>query len=177
MKTWIWQFLESLWLALPYLALGAFTHGKNAGVKLDNGAGALTDITAYTDKASMDRLRELAETTVFGNNDKTFLPGLRESSFSLSGKFDPAIDQILHDDYTDNANTKTIEYGPEGTGSGKVKYSVEVWVKSYKIDAGLGESVPWNAERHGHGDARHLRVTRATDSTSTTSATSHTEAA
>lgn len=157
MKAWILHFLEALWLALPYLALGAFTHGKNAGVKLDNGAGSLTDITAYADSASMDRLRELGDTTVFGNNDKTFVAGLRETSFSLGGKFDPAVDAILNDDIQDNTNTKTIEYGPEGTGTGKVKYSVECWVKSYKVDAKHGDTVPWSAELMGTG-----AVTRGT---------------
>jgi hypothetical protein len=135
------SWLNSAWLWLPWLVplLGAFTHGKNTVVKLDNGAGTLTDITAFLNSASFERLREMAETTVFGLNEKTYIPGLRDATFSGEGRFDPAIDVILSDDIGDNANTKSLEYGPEGGTTGKVKYSVECWVTSYSVDSPLDD--------------------------------------
>jgi len=117
----------------------AFKHGKDAVVQLDNGAGSLTNITAYLTQASLDRLRDMAETSVLGLNDKTYLPGLRDATFSAEGRFDPAIDQILHDDIGDNTNTKTLQYDPQGSVSGLPRYSVETWVTSYPITTSLGD--------------------------------------
>jgi len=115
------------------------SHGKNAVVQLDNGAGTLTDITSYLSKASLERMRETAETTVFGLNDKTFVAGLKEASFSGEGNFDPALDLILSDDIGDDTNTKTLQYDPQGSTSGLPRYSVECWVEKYSIDTSVGE--------------------------------------
>ena len=117
----------------------AFSHGKNAVVQLDNGAGALTAITAYLSKASLERMRDTAETTVFGLNDKTYIAGLKDASFSGEGNFDPALDLILHDDIGDNTNTKTLQYDPQGSTSGLPRYSVECWPTKYSIDTDIGE--------------------------------------
>jgi hypothetical protein len=117
----------------------AFSHGKNAVVQLDNGAGVLTAITAYLSKASLERARETAETTVFGLNDKTYIAGLKDATFSGEGNFDPALDLILHDDIGDSANTKTLQYDPQGSTSGLPRYSVECWPTKYSIDTDIGE--------------------------------------
>lgn len=116
----------------------AASHGKNAVVQLDNGAGTLTAITAYLSKASLERLRETAETTVLGLNDKTYVAGLKGASFSGEGNFDPALDLILSDDINDNA-TKTLQYDPQGSTSGLPRYSVECLITKYSIDTDIGD--------------------------------------
>lgn len=114
-------------------------HGKNAVVQLDNGAGALTAITAYLAKSSLERMRDTAETTVFGNSDKQYIAGLKDATFSGEGNFDPVLDLILSDDINDNANTKTLQYDPQGSTSGLPRYSVECLVTKYSIDTDIGD--------------------------------------
>jgi len=117
----------------------AFSHGKNAVVQLDNGAGSLTAITAFLSKSSLERMRETAETTVFGLNDKTYVAGLKEATFSGEGNFDGALDLILSDDIGDNASTKTLQYDPQGSTTGLPRYSVECWITKYSIDTDIGD--------------------------------------
>ena len=114
-------------------------HGKNAVMQLDNGAGALTAITAYLSKSSLERMRETAETTVFGLNDKTYIAGLKDATFSGEGNFDGALDLILSDDIGDNTNTKSLQFDPQGSTSGLPRYSVECWVTKYSIDTDIGD--------------------------------------
>lgn len=114
-------------------------HGKKAVVQLDNGAGTLTAITAYLAKSSLERMRETAETTVFGLDDKAYVVGLKDATFSGEGNFDPALDLILHDDIGDNTNTKTLQFDPQGSTSGLPRYSVECWVTKYSIDTDVGD--------------------------------------
>lgn len=115
------------------------SHGKNAVVQLDNGANTLTPITSFLSKSSLERMRETAETTVFGVNDKTYIAGLKDATFSGEGNFDGALDLILSDDLGDNTNTKTLQYDPQGSTSGLPRYSVECWLTKYSIDTDIGE--------------------------------------
>jgi hypothetical protein len=149
----VMMWFENLWALLPLLLplLGVFTHGKNTVVKLDNGAGSLTDITAYLSSASLERVRDMAETTVFGLNEKTYIAGLRDATFSGEGRFDPTVDLILNDDLADNAATKTLEYGPEGGTTGKVKYSVECWVTNYSHDSPMDDAAGISFELQATG--------------------------
>lgn len=135
----------------------AAKHGKDAVVQLDNGAGTLTAITGYLSKSSLERMREMAETSVFGLNDKTYVAGLKDSSFSGEGNFDPALDLILSDDIGDNTNTKTLQFDPQGSTSGLPRYSVECWVTKYDLETSVGDKGGCSFELQGTG-----AVTRTT---------------
>lgn len=115
------------------------SHGKNAVVQLDNGAGTLTAITAFLSKSSLERMRETAETTVFGLNDKTYIAGLKDATFSGEGNFDGALDLILSDDVGDNTNTKTVQFDPQGSTTGLPRYSAECWVTKYSIGTDVSD--------------------------------------
>ena len=117
----------------------AFSHGKNAVVKLDNGAGTLTDITAYLSKAALERMRDTAETTVFGLSSKTYIAGLLDGTFSGEGKFDPTLDDLLGDDIEGTA-TKTLQYDPQGSTTGLPRYSVECLITKYSFDMDIGDA-------------------------------------
>jgi Phage tail tube protein len=133
------------------------SHGKNAVVQLDNGAGTLAAITAYLSKASLERMRETAETTVLGVNDKTYVVGLKDATFSGEGNFDPPLDLILSDDIGDNTNTKTLQYDPQGSTTGLPRYSFECWVTKYSIETDIGDKASCSFELQGTG-----AVTRST---------------
>ncbi len=135
----LFQWWDSLWAFLPLLwpLFGVVTHGKKAVVQLDNGAGLLTDITAYLSKSSLERMRETAETTVFGVENKTYVAGIKDATFSGEGNFDAALDAIL-DAALGTDNTKTLQYDPQGAGTGNIRYGVEVLITKYSMDTDTG---------------------------------------
>ena len=108
----------------------ATSHGKDTVFKLDNGAGSLTDISAYLAEAGLDRTVDVAEVQTFGDGSKEILPGLKDGTIPLGGPFDPAVDAIL-DAAFGAATSKTFEYGPEGSTAGDIKYTGECICTAY----------------------------------------------
>lgn len=138
-----------------------FRHGKSAAFKIDNAAGTLTDISDVLDEIGFPREVETGETTTFGNQAKTYVVGLSDSTISLSGKFDATVDAhltaliaALQDGTLDSAS---YEYGPEGTASGRTKYTGEVLVTSYEVSSPVGDVITFSVELQGTGP-----VTRGT---------------
>lgn len=68
----------------------AFVHGKGAVV-----LHGLTDASGYFNSLDVELSVDPAETTTFGKNAKTFIPGLKDGKVSLGGLFDVAIDAVL----------------------------------------------------------------------------------
>lgn len=116
----------------------AFQHGKNAYLSIDG-----TDITAYSDSQSLNRVKDLFETTTFGNDDKTFIDGLREYDLSIGGKWDPTLDAAI--DGADDGATVAFVFGPEGNDSGDVQYSGNAFVSNYNVNTPVGGGVTWTA--------------------------------
>lgn len=115
----------------------AVAHGKKAVVQLDNSAGVLQNITAYLAKSSLERMREMADTTVFGIENKTYVAGIKDATFSGEGNFDPLLDAILDGDLNTD-NTTTLQYDPQGPGTGNSRYSVEALITKYSFDTDTG---------------------------------------
>lgn len=128
----------------------AFSHGKASVVQVDNAAGTLTAITAYTNDASWPQEIDATETTVFGTGVKTFIVGLAESKFSLGGLLDPTVDTLFTAVraalIAGTVATSTVEYSPAGTGTGNPKYTAEAILTSYEVSAGVGDANEWKAE-------------------------------
>lgn len=121
-----------------------FTHGTKARIWLDDSAGTLTEITAYVSTVTFPMEQENAETTTLNKTAKTRLVGLRDSSVSLEGFYDPAIDAILNAAF--GAASRTFRYQPQGTGTGLIQYDVEVLITSYEASSETGDASPWSAE-------------------------------
>ena len=134
----------------------AFSHGKAAVFKLDNAAGTLTDVSGYLTDVSQSRSTDTAETQTLGDASKEYLAGLKDATFSLEGKWDPALDVIL-DAALGASSTKTFEYGPAGTASGAIKYVGECICTSYEVSTGIDGAAEFSAELQVTGD-----VTRGT---------------
>jgi hypothetical protein len=103
----------------------AFTHGKAAVCKLDNGAGTLTAITAYVDNIAFNQTGDVAETSVLGLTSKTFVPGLKNATGQIDGPYDPTVIAILQAAIAPAA-TKSLEIYPQGTTTGLDLYQCEV---------------------------------------------------
>lgn len=116
----------------------AFVHGSNSAISVDG-----TALTAYVDSVTHDRTMETAETTAFSNDDKTFIAGLYDGSFSLTGHWDSTADSTLHGTF--DGATISIIYGPAGSTTGLVRYTATCLVTSYNITSQVGDRVNWSA--------------------------------
>lgn len=128
----------------------AFVHGKNAYIQLDNSAGTLTNISGIANEVSYSLSLETAETSVFGSSSKTYIMGQNDATISIQGLFDAttattiegAIDSLINGT---NASLSFV-FGPEGSGTGKKKFSGECIVTSYEIGAPVGDVVSLSVE-------------------------------
>ena len=125
----------------------AFAHGKSAVFKLDNSSGSLVDYSSYLNDLSLSRSIESAETTTFGvtGSAKTFIVGLTDANFSISGLFDATADGTLAG-VLGQASTLSFEYGPAGSTGGFVKYTGECIMTSYDVSASVGDAVQSSAD-------------------------------
>jgi predicted secreted protein len=125
----------------------AFKHGKNASFKVDNSGGTLTDISSYLNEVSLPRSIETAETTSFqtAGGAKTYVVGLNDSTVSISGTWDATLDAHLAGILGQDASV-SFEYGPEGTGTGAVKYTGEGLMTSYETSSPVADVVTFSAE-------------------------------
>jgi len=126
----------------------AFVHGKSTVFKVDNSGGTLTDISAYVDNVDFPQTVETAETTTFGSGSKTYIVGLKDSTISISGKWDgaaSAVDVTLSGILGQSA-TVTFEYGPSGSTAGNVKYTGECMLTNYSVSAPVGDVVTFSGD-------------------------------
>ena len=134
----------------------AFVHGSDSVFKLDNAGGSLTDISTYVNNVDFPETADVAETSTLGASNKTYIVGLKDATISLGGLFDATVDAILGAVVGQSA-TLSFEYSPEGTSSGKVKYTGECILTSYTLSSPVGDVVGFSADLQVSG-----AVTRAT---------------
>jgi len=123
----------------------AFTHGKDSVFKLDDSGGTLTDISSYVNSVDFPETADIAETTVLGDGNKTYIVGLKDATLSISGLWDSTLDGILGAVVGQSA-TLSFEYSPEGTTGGNVKYTGECILTSYAQSSPVGDVVGYSAD-------------------------------
>ena len=126
-----------------------FRHGKIAAFKLDDSAGVLRDLSTSLDNVDFPRTADLAETTAFGATGKSFLVGLPDNRITISGHFDATATtgpDVVLSGIIGVEQTQTFEYGPEGTPTGRVRYTGECRLVSYEIGSPVGDKVSFSAE-------------------------------
>lgn len=127
----------------------AFVHGKGSVFKIDNSGGALQTLTAYVDSIEMNNTVDTAESTTMGSEVKTYLSGQSDATLSISGKWDSTAstgpDAVLRG-LIGLETTSTFEIGPEGSTSGKVKYSGECFLTSYVASMPVADVVTYTAD-------------------------------
>ena len=134
----------------------AFVHGSDSSFKLDNASGSLTDISTYVNNVDFPETADVAETSTLGASNKTYIVGLKDATISLGGLFDATVDAILGAVVGQSA-TLSFEYSPEGTASGKGKYTGEGILTSYTLSSPVGDVVGFSADLQVSG-----AVTRGT---------------
>ena len=121
----------------------ANTHGKDSYFSLDNTADSPTDVSAYIDTSALNQAIELADTTAYADEDRTFIAGLANANIPIGGPWDATFDGYMGT----TAQLKVARdwiFGPAGSTAGFVKYSGSCQIENYTIDAPVGERVSWS---------------------------------
>jgi hypothetical protein len=116
----------------------AVPHGSGAYFSLD-----ATDISTYCNTQSLDKVRDLAETSTFGSTDKTHIAGMRGHTISIAGPWDPTLDGVMNG--ADDGAVVAFVMGPEGNVGGDVQYSGNCLISNYNWTAPVGSEASWSA--------------------------------
>lgn len=109
----------------------AFKHGSDASILLDG-----VDVSAYFHAAEFGAEVDAAETTTFGANWKTFIPGLAGSNYDFDGYFDPTWNDVW--DNIGDAPGAVLTVGPSGTALGDKVRLIKVLTSAYGETAEIG---------------------------------------
>lgn len=130
----------------------AFFDSKVSKFLIDDTGGTQRDLSAYiTEVRGLPGERALNEVTALGDSGARFIPGLQDVTIRLNGLFDDTAtsgpDAVLGPLRT-HTSAVDFEYGPEGSGTGDVKYSGTCWAVSYDLRSRVGSLVEWSARLH-----------------------------
>lgn len=114
---------------------------KGMTVKLDGSTGALTDITAYVNQASLAAALEALEDTALNDEERTYLSGLAGATVSLNGFVNSTTEGIFGPLVGNRTTaTKTFEY------YNAVKYyNGEAWITDVEMSGEAGQLQVWSA--------------------------------
>ena len=126
------------------------THGKSTYIAMDNAAGALTSVTAYSRSASPTETVDTAETTNFGQNDKTYVVGQVDEKFTIGGTFEvaflPLVRAVTARQQANPSSTCTVQFGPSGNTTGMYHNDRECLITSIQVTAQAGDLVTMSVE-------------------------------
>lgn len=122
-----------------------FRHGRNTVFKVQDAANTLTDISPVLKDVSLPISADTPETTAFGSTNKTYVIGIKDGRFSCSGMYDATVDALLSGIFGFET-ARTFEYGPEGSTTGRVKYTGSVFLTSYSVSGSVADMVAASCE-------------------------------
>lgn len=132
--------------------------GRQSNFQIGDSANTLRDLSSSISSVDFPREVSALEVTGLGDTDRKFIVGLRGASFSASGFWDAAsnsVDSVL--DGILAVADRDFQYGPEGTGAGKVKYTGDCILTRYTASSPVDGVVSFSADFQVTG-----AVTRAT---------------
>lgn len=120
-------------------------HGKDATVDMDDAVDAgvtLQDISANVDQSDFARIVELADTTNYGDEDRSWIAGLGTGTLSMGGPWSPTLDEYFGSTYDFEA-ARSFRYRPEGDTS--PSYTFEAFIETYTVGPPVDDAIRWNA--------------------------------
>lgn len=96
------------------------------------------------------------ETTAFGSTVKSYVVGIKEARFTCSGMYDATYDGYLQGIYG-FSTARNFVYGPEGSATGRIKYTGAAFLVNYSVSGSVGDMVSMQADFTVSGD-----ITRTT---------------
>jgi hypothetical protein len=108
----------------------AFIHGKNSGVAVGRYL-----MSTFLRDATMSTDVDMAETSVYGNTNKTFIPGLASTTVALGGLWDSAAlksDEAFAEIILDGVATP-VSLATSGFTHGNIAYTIGADQSSFEI--------------------------------------------
>lgn len=128
-----------------------FRHGKTTAVLLNG-----TNMSPFLNEATTTTEIETAETTTFGEQDKTYITGLSDGTISTSGLFDStagASNDVLTGLIAQADNTFTVM--PLGVAAGNPAVIANGQMTSYEVSSPVGDVIAISAEVQADGGLLH----------------------
>lgn len=126
-------------------------HGKDTVFKIDDSGGTLRDISPYVDSINFPGRANPPDITGMGASAagwRQFMQGLRGATVEIGGVFDDTATVgsavVLPGAFLSDTS-KSVEYGPLGSATGRPKLSAESFVTSLDIISGVDDAVRYRA--------------------------------
>lgn len=124
-----------------------FRHGRNTGFAILDASSAYRDMSTALREVNFPITLGTADTTAFGSAVRTFVVGIKNGTFSVSGMFDATNDGYFQGIYgLAGAPGQGFIYGPEGTATGLVRYSGTAILTDYEVKGGVDAMVAISAK-------------------------------
>jgi len=122
-----------------------FTHGKSAVVKVADNTATLRDVSNVLGSSSLARQVDSAEVTTFGNSDKQYIAGLRDTTIPFDGFADTTVDGYFAG-ILGWSTPVAWELYPAGSVTGAPKYSGSAILTRYESRPDVGDAVKITGE-------------------------------
>lgn len=126
----------------------ARSHGKDTYFSVDDSGGTLQQMVGVDNVTGLPGAAGLSEVTAFTDDGERFIRGLEGLTFTVSGTADAQATTgnltVLNGNRT-KTTTSSFEYGPQGNGSGAVKYSGECWLENFTVDSAVKDATKFSA--------------------------------
>ena len=146
----------------------AFIAGKNSGVLF----GAF-DLTSYFNSFSFSRDTNAISTTMFGDDNESYIAGIDTSQIDISGLFDGGTDAV--DEELANAFSVTtatpLSVFQNGTTAGEPCVLLDSKIQNYTIDSSVSDAVAVSSQFTGNNFGRGLSLYALTNTSATATTT------
>ena len=146
----------------------AFIAGKNSGVLF----GAF-DLTSYFNSFSFSRDTNAISTTMFGDDNESYIAGIDTSQIDISGLFDggtDAVDEELANAFSVTTATPLTVF-QNGTTAGEPCVLLDSKIQNYTIDSSVSDAVAVSSSFTGDNFGRGLSLYALTNTSATANTT------
>lgn len=137
----------------------AFIHGKSIFVMMNG-----YNITGYLNKIEAPYTADTAETSVFGLDNKTYLPGMKDATLSAEGLFDgdaDAVDQLLNSVLAGANSGNNLMWIPQGNTAGNIGYGLNMIQTAYNVMGTKDDAVKISMAGHSNVGRERLELITA----------------
>lgn len=121
----------------------AFKHGKSAAITVNSVA-----LGTYCDSETLDIAVDTAETTTFGVNWKTHVPGLAGATLKITGNYDPVAvtgPVAVFTGLIGNVGFPVV-VEPGGNVAGQIRHSFTAIITGYSENTAVADKITFAAD-------------------------------
>lgn len=130
----------------------AKAHARKAFFSIVDHSGVVRDLSRFLNNQDISMNAESADSSGFGQDWKTSLPGMKGGAIKLSGlsgfgtgEPNEVLFNLLGGGAAGTACPAFV-FGPHGTATGSIKYSGSGWVNSFNEQDALADAVKFNSD-------------------------------